>query len=362
VTDNPCRQPAGGFTLVEAVISLSLVSLMLVTAMHVVGQTAHMRHVQSAQHHGQHLAHQLMTEILQQPYTDPEVPMLGIGLDGERATDRAQWDDVDDYDGWLCSPPQHKGGEPMPEFTGWTRAVVVDKVTLSNPMNVTADASGTGLKRIEVAVLDPAGVRTSITALRSRVGVADRSVLYERASLSWIGVDLQLGADPESAISTGTFLLNEPPDLPNLLENPGFEDGKPPWFAEDAGADLLLLTTMPHGGWARLSVERRSRAEIGLGQDVTGDVVNGRTYYAEAWVKTADAPAAMSVQLVIDTSDGQRVVGFTTPDVGTTWTRLTGTLTPAWTGSLFGATWKVRTELSKQNFSVDDVVLREVTG
>ena len=138
------------FTLVEAVISAVVVGVMLVAALNTVGASRIGQQKTGDRTKGALLAQQLMTEILQQYYADPENG--GFGLDGDEVGDgsRSLWDDVDDYDGWSASPPQRKDGTVIAEFDGWERSVSVAWV---NPYNLQA-AVGTdlGVKRITVTV------------------------------------------------------------------------------------------------------------------------------------------------------------------------------------------------------------------
>jgi hypothetical protein len=69
---------------------------------------------------------------------------------GETASSKANYDDVDDFNGWTESPPQDRDGNVMPEFTGWQRSVSVVWVSPTNLSTVSA--TETGVKRITVTV------------------------------------------------------------------------------------------------------------------------------------------------------------------------------------------------------------------
>ena len=76
-----------------------------------------------------------MAEILQASYEDPDGPSAGIGLDASELTaSRATFDDVDDYDGWLASPPQQRDGTAMQELPGWSRPAY-GEIRLLKPLN-----------------------------------------------------------------------------------------------------------------------------------------------------------------------------------------------------------------------------------
>jgi|GEM_PF-6598319 len=92
-------------------------------------------------------------------YTGPELP--------ESSSSRADWDDVDDYEGWSASPPQLKDGTPIADYSGWTREVAVAYVDPLDPNGLSA-SEDLGLKRIIVRATDPQGRKTALFALRSQ--------------------------------------------------------------------------------------------------------------------------------------------------------------------------------------------------
>src|SRR5690349_14866729 len=97
-----------GFTLIEAVFSIVLVSVMMVAAMSAVSASAIAQSHSGDTTRGNLLAQALMSEILVQPYADPSGTSTSIGPDSGDTTSpatRAKFDDVDDYDGWYESPP-----------------------------------------------------------------------------------------------------------------------------------------------------------------------------------------------------------------------------------------------------------------
>jgi hypothetical protein len=96
------------------------------------------------------LADELLSEILQQPYSDPDGSAVFGHETSESTTLRFGFDDVDDYDAWTASPPQFRDGTNIPNRTNWRQRVAV---TLVNPANP-AQTSNTdqGAKRIRVTI------------------------------------------------------------------------------------------------------------------------------------------------------------------------------------------------------------------
>ena len=111
------------------------------------------------------LADELMSEISQQPYSDPD-GSTGFGREGgESASPRSAFDDVDDYDTWTASPPQYRDGTTIPDRTNWRQSVVITRVVPTNP----SQTSGTeqGAKRIRVTIEFKSQVLADQTAFRT---------------------------------------------------------------------------------------------------------------------------------------------------------------------------------------------------
>ena len=194
-----------GLTLVEAVVSVAIVGVMLTAALYALGGVAKARRVQIDDREGRNLAQQLLSEILQAAYTDPEFPeSLGFGLEPDESWHtRADFDDVDDYAFWKASPPQAKDGAALPGYEGWRRAARVGP-------GFAADVPAEGANLVEVFVVSPKGEMTYLCALKSRYGEADPSVPEETRCVSWAGIELQVGGDVANRVLSGVSLLNRP--------------------------------------------------------------------------------------------------------------------------------------------------------
>lgn len=149
----PTRLHPRGFTLAEAAISTLVVSVMMAAALTSVARTGAFRRVANDQQTAHLLAEQLMAEILARSYWDPSsATSTNIGPSStERAVgNRSAFDDVDDYHGWIESPPEGPDGTDLVGQTGWYRLVQVSFVDYSNL--AAAIVSDNGLKRIYVEV------------------------------------------------------------------------------------------------------------------------------------------------------------------------------------------------------------------
>lgn len=163
-----CR--ASAFSLTEILVSIVLVGGLLVVALNTVGGAAVARRQMTDAARGQLLAQQLMAEILRQPYIEPVDPPSFGRESSESAGDRAQYDDVDDYDEWSSSPPEYHDGSVLPDLDGWARTVSVAWIDPSD--HTTAVGYDSGIKRIDVAVLRNDIPLAEVSAIRSNAGDA----------------------------------------------------------------------------------------------------------------------------------------------------------------------------------------------
>jgi prepilin-type N-terminal cleavage/methylation domain-containing protein len=159
-------QRRSGFSLIEVVVCSLLVSLVLLGAMEALGSSVAGRTHGANLARAQHFAQQLMAEIQSVSYHEPDGGLLdGLGLDGEVTSDRATFDDADDYAGWTESPLKARNGTVLSNTSGWRRSVLVDFVNPASPATVIA--TNQGVKRITVTVLYNGQTLARLVALRS---------------------------------------------------------------------------------------------------------------------------------------------------------------------------------------------------
>ncbi len=141
---------APAFTLIEVMMSVIVVGVMFVAVLNTVGSARVGEYKIVERNRGQLLAQDLMAEILQQAYDDPNDPVVFGTESGEGTDNRTDFDDVDDYHGWSKSPLQRRDGTVIPDLDGWGRSVAVVWVNLAD-LSQTA-ASDQGAKRMTVSV------------------------------------------------------------------------------------------------------------------------------------------------------------------------------------------------------------------
>lgn len=155
-----------GFTLVEAIISMMIISIAALAMASALGMAfshssdslLHTKTTQLAQAYVDEIQARRYDELSPVGGTPPCSPLtvacsLVMGVDGES---RVAFDDVDDYHGVDDSPPLDSLAQPMPDFAGFRVQVAV---TYASAAQVTAwqldDVSDA--KIVTVTVTTPAG-------------------------------------------------------------------------------------------------------------------------------------------------------------------------------------------------------------
>ena len=156
------RRP--GFTLVEALMSALVVSVMLTAALAAVGASARAQAAGARQWRARAIAASLLSEIVHLPYADPE-DAGGSLLGPDSGEMRAVFDDVDDYAGLVESTVTFKDGRALEDAAGWSRSVAVTWVTEADPN--TASPIPTHLKRVTVTACYKGYRVTECVAIRA---------------------------------------------------------------------------------------------------------------------------------------------------------------------------------------------------
>jgi Tfp pilus assembly protein PilV len=188
-----------GIGLVEAMISAVILATVLTSALSAIGGYARNVAAQQEQARAQTLASDLLAEIMQAQYTDPDTEVGEI---------RATWDDIGDYNGHTQSPPTDSAGAALTGFTGWQRSAAVVFV---DPVTLAVSASDSGLMRITVTAISPRGATVMATALRSRYGQYGRSIRTATTYLAGVRLNLQVGTNSSTRVISGRNFVNQAP-------------------------------------------------------------------------------------------------------------------------------------------------------
>ena len=165
-----------GFTMVEAVLSLVLISgvaVALLTSMRTAARAGMVAH---RQQFGTELAMDILAEVLATPYdtsitevgleavaVDPLVPASSVAV--AVGSDRLAKANTMSFNGVNEASVVTKSGQPVPNATGWRRAITVRYADTSN-ININPGAD-TGLALVTVIVMYNGGEVARASALRS---------------------------------------------------------------------------------------------------------------------------------------------------------------------------------------------------
>src|SRR4051812_17229900 len=152
-------------SLIEVVAATMIVGMMAVATLNALGAATKSSNSIGNRAIALGLADELMSEIVQQPYSDPDGSNTFGRESGEASSPRSAFDDVDDYNTWNVSPPQYRDGTVIPNRTGWTQRVQVTRVSPTDPTQIVG--SDQGVKRIRVLIDYQGQTLADQTALRT---------------------------------------------------------------------------------------------------------------------------------------------------------------------------------------------------
>jgi MSHA pilin protein MshD len=138
-----------GFTLVELIISMVVVSIALGGVLMVMNYTIWHSADPMLQHQAVAIAESYLEEVLLQAYNDPD------GTTGE--TQRSLYDDLNDYNGLTDVGAVDQNGSAILGLEAYTVSVAV----ASMPLN------GVNSRRVTVTVTHPAGISLTLSGYRT---------------------------------------------------------------------------------------------------------------------------------------------------------------------------------------------------
>ena len=155
------RKPRRGFTLIEAAVSAVIIAVMFSAALSTAAAARAREQKAIDRQRGLDLAQSLMSEILDKAYVDPGLlPLFGPEL-AELLQPRSVYNDVDDYNGLVDSPPTYVNGTAITGYSRWSRTVTVQWVHRHGLYHRLAPRPNSTSKKITVTVtknsVKPAG-------------------------------------------------------------------------------------------------------------------------------------------------------------------------------------------------------------
>lgn len=197
---------ARGFTLIESLMAILIVSGVLVASLGTFGAIGKARQNQVDRTTGYALANRLLAEIMQCYFADPETPDALLGVDAGEGL-RAAYDDVDDYDGYETTLPALRNGTPLAGYAGWKEKVEVIYVRSGDPGLSINGGDPQVLKRINVTVTSPIGTVVKLSGLRAKRGLNEQTPTSTINYLTFTGVSARVG-DRGKTVYGGSRPLN----------------------------------------------------------------------------------------------------------------------------------------------------------
>ncbi len=177
------------FSLVEAMLSLVLASGALVAALGVVSSSAQAEAHAKSRAIADSLVAETMADVTGTAFEQPGwVGSFGRNASEGGVTSRSGFNDVDDYDQWVESPPKDYGGDKRADLAGWKVTVDVVRVSLANPEGPTVTYDSR-VKRITVTASLNGKTLSSQTAYRTSAWDDARIGIYTRAAAVGVKAD-----------------------------------------------------------------------------------------------------------------------------------------------------------------------------
>uniref|UniRef100_UPI000ADE34F2 carbohydrate binding domain-containing protein n=1 Tax=Herbidospora sakaeratensis TaxID=564415 RepID=UPI000ADE34F2 len=138
-----------------------------------------------------------------------------------------------------------------------------------------------------------------------------------------------------------------------VLTNGSMENGTTGWTASGG---TLTSATPAYAGSRSLLVSGRTASWQGPNQNVTAQLTNGRSYTTSVWVRSQSGTPSAKATLALTANGTTSYLQLTPAQAVNTggWTRLTGTTTVSWTGTLTNASFYVETTAGTDGLYVDD--------
>jgi MSHA pilin protein MshD len=142
----------GGATLIELVISIVVIAIAASAVLGVLSRTVGRSADAMVLAQGVAIAEAYLEEISLKAFADPD------GVDGEAA--RADFDDVDDYDGLVDAGAHNQFGTALPPLAAYTVTVSV------SPSAALPGVPAASAQRIDVRVTHPPNVVVALTGYK----------------------------------------------------------------------------------------------------------------------------------------------------------------------------------------------------
>ncbi len=162
------RRPRG-LTLLEVVVCLILVSTIVLVSITASANLMKNKAASMDAIDGRELAFQILDEVTAVDFQDADQDRVYGREASETALNRTDFDDVDDYNGYVSSPPTHRDGSAIAGFDSWSFSISVSRAEPARQgITVSADDAAP-LRLVTVTCTAPGGATNSESMLISEV-------------------------------------------------------------------------------------------------------------------------------------------------------------------------------------------------
>jgi prepilin-type N-terminal cleavage/methylation domain-containing protein len=153
-----------GFTLVEVMIAIIMVGLAIASLMGASLSFTRANALGTELSTAEFLIEQIREMSALLPVIDPDT---GTSAFGHEEVSLAAWDDLDDFDGAVFSPPINAQRETLTDFAPFSQRVTVQNVSAGNFEQVVAD-HGSNFVRVTARVFFNSREISSVSWIRAR--------------------------------------------------------------------------------------------------------------------------------------------------------------------------------------------------
>ncbi|MBN1818042.1 MAG: prepilin-type N-terminal cleavage/methylation domain-containing protein [Sedimentisphaerales bacterium] len=159
------RNRAGGFTLIEGIIAMMIIGLTIAAIVASNAAFSRANGVGIDLSTAEFLIEQIREMTASLPVIDPQ---SGTATFGSEEASLAAYDDLDDFDGAVFSPPVDISRASLADFAGFSQRITVENVSINNLTSVVADHSS-DFVRVRVDILMNGQVLSSCNWIRVRL-------------------------------------------------------------------------------------------------------------------------------------------------------------------------------------------------
>lgn len=170
-------------------------------------------------------------------------------------------------------------------------------------------------------------------------------------------VRLHVWGQSGPAVRIQSVCLAPPPGTANLLSNPGMEQVALTvplkWISHPDGT-LETTTSNVHAGTYSARLYNRSGPSSGIRQDFEQALQSGAAYTLQAYMRSSQSTSGRLSLVAVSTGSGTQTSSVTAALTVNSWTLVSGSVTPNWSGTLLDAWIHMNTTTGSAELRLDN--------